>query len=88
MAKKTDLENSEETMTKYLKDMEQRDKDEISVLNSRVEGLMAANSALVELQVKKLKNWTCRQSESHQTHQTNLVKFASVWWNILTFFYR
>ena len=46
MAKKTDLEKSEETMTKYLKDMEQRYKDEMSVLNSRVEGLVAANSAL------------------------------------------
>ena len=25
------------------------------------------------------KKTTFRQSESHQTHQTNLVKFASVW---------
>ena len=32
-------------MTKYMRDMEQRYKDEMSVLNSRVEGLVAANSA-------------------------------------------
>ena len=58
MVKKTDLQSivektvkkmlvqSEDSMTKYLREMEQRYKDEMQGLNSRVEGLVTANKAL------------------------------------------